>query len=603
MKKLFPSVLIALLLVAAYAPAVRNDFVWDDTALILRDPLIRSWRLIPEGFQHFLFTDATASDFYRPIQRLTYTLEYVAFGFRPAAFHATSIGCHVAAALALFLCAGELLRHCGVSERARRYIALASVIAWGLHPLHTSAVAYISGRADPLAAAFGFLGLYFGLRSLRASGGAMWGFTIAALVAFVLSALSKEAGLILLVAWMAVLLTQKNWKALGRAAVVAIFVGVIYLSLRMPAEHIPPPAKSNPPPLLVRPILVARAVAEYAGLILLPLNLQMDRDVETRPSGFSNESLSGAAWRELQTLAGIICIAAFGYWLVRAWRGDRALFVCLLLTLISYLPVSGIVLLNANVAEHWLYLPTAFLFLAVALSGARMFSKADNTQTRGVRLAIITLAAVWLVFLGARTFVRTFDWKDQRTFLERTIARGGDSPRMLINLGGLEMREGRLEEAKKHLQLALQKEPGQPFATINLAAVAVKGNDYKTARELLARAKEMPLVEAQAYELMAVLENKETGQVNPTRLRLASRTGPPNWQIQKRYVQLLDEIGATDRAIAELQHTLATQWYRADSWHLLAILQQKAGRTAEAAEALKMAKRFDVHLRETAYAP
>ena len=58
---------------ASYAPAVRNGFVWDDTALILRDPLIRSWRLIPEGFQHFLFTDATASDFYRPIQRLTYT--------------------------------------------------------------------------------------------------------------------------------------------------------------------------------------------------------------------------------------------------------------------------------------------------------------------------------------------------------------------------------------------------------------------------------------------------------------------------------------------------------------------------------------------------
>ena len=77
--------------VGAYAPAIRNGFVWDDTALILRDPLIRSWRLIPEGFQHFLFTDATASDFYRPIQRLTYTFDYAAFGFRPAGYHVTSI--------------------------------------------------------------------------------------------------------------------------------------------------------------------------------------------------------------------------------------------------------------------------------------------------------------------------------------------------------------------------------------------------------------------------------------------------------------------------------------------------------------------------------
>ena len=46
------------LVFAVYAPSLRNGFVWDDTALILRDPLIRSWRLIPEGFQHFLFTDA-----------------------------------------------------------------------------------------------------------------------------------------------------------------------------------------------------------------------------------------------------------------------------------------------------------------------------------------------------------------------------------------------------------------------------------------------------------------------------------------------------------------------------------------------------------------
>jgi hypothetical protein len=63
----------------------------------------------------------------------------------------------------------------------------------------------------------------------------------------------------------------------------------------------------------------------------LPINLHMERDVETRPSGFSNESLSHSAWRELQTLAGIICLAAFLYWLLRARRRDRAVFVALLL--------------------------------------------------------------------------------------------------------------------------------------------------------------------------------------------------------------------------------------------------------------------------------
>src|SRR6184192_1677921 len=95
--------LLVVLIFAAHAPALRATFVWDDTALVLRDPLIRSWRLIPEGFNHFLFTDATASNFYRPIQRLSYTMDYALTVFRPAVYHLTSISCHAAAAIALFL--------------------------------------------------------------------------------------------------------------------------------------------------------------------------------------------------------------------------------------------------------------------------------------------------------------------------------------------------------------------------------------------------------------------------------------------------------------------------------------------------------------------
>src|SRR5438309_2975668 len=108
-RMIISGVLVALIF-AAHAPALRATFVWDDTALVLRDPLIRSWRLIPEGFQHFLFTDATPSNFYRPIQRLTYTLDYAAFTFRPAGYHVSSILCHIGAALTLLLLSQELLR-------------------------------------------------------------------------------------------------------------------------------------------------------------------------------------------------------------------------------------------------------------------------------------------------------------------------------------------------------------------------------------------------------------------------------------------------------------------------------------------------------------
>jgi tetratricopeptide (TPR) repeat protein len=491
--------------------------------------------------------------------------------------------------LALLLLSEELLRLFGVEEWKRRRIAFLATLAWAIHPVHTAAVAYVSGRADPLAAACGFFGLYCAIRALRTKGSGRLLLLFGAGTLFLLAALSKETGLIFLALWGAILLLKKNWKALLPATATALFVAVIYLTLRLSAEHVPPPTLHAPAPLLVRPILAARAFAEYTGLILLPINLHMDRDVETHPEGPSEASANSAAWRELQTLLGILLVAATIYWLIRSRKQDAAIFCCLLLAAITYLPISGVVLLNANVAEHWIYLPTAFLFIAAAWAISRM----------AISKTVVTNAlAVWLVFLGVRTCLRTFDWKNPRVFLERTIAGGGDSVRMLINLAGLELHDGQVDSAKQHLEIALRREPEQPLAIINLAVVAIRQNDFVTAHDLLNRATKLPLVDAQAHELLAVLKFKETGEVDLLRFRLASRTGPPNWKIERRYIEALDENGMTPAAIAELRSCLATQWYRAESWQLLSALLTKVGRTDQAAEAKSRAEEYDVHFGE-----
>jgi len=594
-KKIWAGLFLLVVVFISYAPAVRNDFVWDDTALILRDPLIRSWRLIPEGFNHFLFVDATASDFYRPIQRLTYTIDYAAFAFKPGPYHVTSVLWHGLAAIALFLFAEEFLLSFGIEGRRARLFALVAALIWAIHPVQSAAVAYISGRADPLAAAFGFVGLFLLLRAASLMGSRKLLVLLVTGVAFLLSALSKESGLIFPLLGIVFFLIGKNWSNAWKTLVVTIFVGVIYFNLRAAAEHTPAPTLTPPPPLLVRPIIVSRAVAEYAGLILFPLNLHMDRDVETQPTGFNEASLAHAAWRELQTLAGLILIAAFFYWLWRSHKRNRATFVSLLFALITYLPVSGIVALNATAAEHWIYLPSAFLFLAAAIEIAALLETQASRRST-IATATTAVCAVWVLFLGARTFLRTLDWKNQRTFLERTIAHGGDSARMLINLAGLELTEGKLQDAAVHLHAALQKKPDQPLAIINLAAVALKQNDFKLARELLTRATQMPLVEGQAHEYLAILENKENGKADLMRMRLATRSGPPNWSIEKRYIQLLADTGANKAAIDELLTCLQPQWYRADSWKLLSELHAKLGHSDQAAKALAQARAYDVHL-------
>jgi tetratricopeptide (TPR) repeat protein len=174
---------------------------------------------------------------------------------------------------------------------------------------------------------------------------------------------------------------------------------------------------------------------------------------------------------------------------------------------------------------------------------------------------------------------------------------------MLINLAGLELTEEKLEDAAVHLHAALQKKPDQPLAVINLAAIALKQNDFKLARQLITRATQMPLVDAQAYEDLAVLENKENGKVDLIRMRLAARTGPPHWSIEKHYIQLLDQTGGTATAINELLTCLQRQWYRAESWKLLSDLHAKLGHATQAAGALEQARAYDVHLQTNAPEP
>ena len=592
MKRRFALLAIVIAVAAIYAPAVRNGFVWDDTALILRDPLIRSWQLIPEGFNHFLFVDATASNFYRPIQRLTYTIEYGLFMVRPAPYHLTNIALHAGAAMALLFFAETLFLSFAIPPRRSLCLASIASFIWAIHPVHSAAVDYVSGRADPLAAVFGFLGCYLALVSLRAEKRRRLFILAGAGLAFFASALSKESGLMFPVLSLVLLLALKNYRAALQLGVAAIFVAALYLSLRLAADHTVPPHFGTEPPLAARPITAARAIAEYTGLLLFPTNLHMDRSVQN--SFGSPADMSKAAWREMQTLAGISLLGCAIIAAIHARKRNPVVFVSLFLTAVSYLPMSGLFPLNSSVAEHWIYIPSAFLFLAATAAVSQLL-EALPLRPRSVR-ALGAVVVCWVAFLGLRTFVRGFDWRDQRTFLERTIAAGGDSARMLINLGALESGENQLGSARRHLESALRKEPDQPFAVINLAAVAVKENDFAAARQLLDRARQMPLVEAQAHELLAILESKENGRANLLRLRLAAHTGAPNWLIEKRYIRVLAETGAMAAAIHEAKTCLQNDWFRAETWQLLAQLLLKSGHKQEAAEALACANSYDVHL-------
>ena len=340
-------------------------------------------------------------------------------------------------------------------------------------------------------------------------------------------------------------------------------------------------------------------MAEYAGLLAFPLHLHVERDVETHPFGFANASLNAASWRELQTLAGLLVIVAWGYAL---WRTRRRPMISLplLLAVVTYLPVSGLITLNATVAEHWLYLPSAFLFLAGAGALESSGGSAGITLRSRVVLACLT---IWLLALPVRTFVRTFDWKDQRTFLTRTIAAGGDSARMWINLGGLELSEGHLEAARRALDRALKKEPDNPLALLNLAAVVIKQRDFSGARAISEenQGSAGALGARRGKSRRARKPGDRYGQ-SDAGFVWPRASGRPTGRSRQRYIKALADSSFPDRAIVELKTCPGVAPYRAESWQMMSELLARTGRPNEAAVALREAEANDVHLHDRAAA-
>jgi Flp pilus assembly protein TadD len=542
---------------------------------VLRDPFIRSWRLIPEGFRHFLFTDATASNFYRPVQRLTYTWDYAWFAFAPWGWHLTNILLHAAAAVMLFLFLEKVAF--AFTESRRSFSAAISALIWAIHPLQTSAVCYVAGRADLLAALFAFSGLYLAMRKTRAA-------TLGAALSFLCAMLSKESGATVLLIWLALLLfkQQKIWRWL----IVTVVVTSLYALLRFSAQHETPPQFTPPPSLAARPILAARAWAEYAGLLIAPVHLHMERDVLPFGHGDLGTTVRLARWREFQTLLGVALIGAFIAWARWAKRRESLVFTMLFAFLLAYLPISNLFPLNANVAEHWLYFPCAFLFATAVWTASRI----PLSKPAGM-----TLLLLWLGFLAWQTFTRNFDWRDQRTFLERNIAEGGDSARMLINLGLLETAENHPRIAIGHFTNALQRSPDQPFALLGLANAYLHERDFDQAREQLAKAEQNSFVRPKALQDLARLEFIQHGTHRLDLLREAVQLAPDDWSIQQVYVKELADAGQLRDAISYLRDLTERQPFRAESWRLLGDLWTMAKQPDSAQRAYQRAAALDVH--------
>src|SRR5262245_52031500 len=139
-----------------FLPGLAGGFVYDDLAMVVRNPRIASFAHLPEilGRPMLDFLDPeTASHvgYWRPVAGLALTLGYALGGGGPIGFHLVSLGLHLAATAVAFRLAWRLSKSTP--------IAFFAALLFAVHPTHVEGVSWISAINDPLFGLFALLAL------------------------------------------------------------------------------------------------------------------------------------------------------------------------------------------------------------------------------------------------------------------------------------------------------------------------------------------------------------------------------------------------------------------------------------------------------------
>jgi len=448
-----------LLLVAGatflvYVNTWGNAFVWDDQPLIVDNPAIKSWARLSTLWGSDLFPRDLSSHYYRPLQALTYLVDYQLWGLSPLGYHLTNTLLHAGVALLLYGLVSRVVR----SPRA----ALLAALLFAVHPIHTEAVTYLSGRSDPLSALCLLASLACFLQGDRARVTPWRGLSLAA---FALALLAREAALalVLLVVLVDLGVSRRDGEPLGvgwpgrlgrYGPYVAVLLGYLVLRTAVIGVHAPPAGPAQVP-LPLRLLTMLKVIVEYLGVLVVPLHLHMERRVAPA-GGLFEPAVVGSAL----VVAALVAAAVFGA--RRAWPvtvGVAWFFLALL-------PVSNLVPLATFMAEHWLYVPSMGLFLAAGWSLDRVI----ESGWRAPALGALVLA---LVAYGGLTVRRNTDWKDALTLYQATLREAPASARVYANLGWVYQDRGELEKAEAAYQQALALDPGAADPHNNL------GNIYR----------------------------------------------------------------------------------------------------------------------------
>jgi len=613
--RLVAPALIAVLLLVAYGNSFQVPLLLDDRAAISTNHSL----LHLDRFAEVLLPPRDSPTAGRPFLNFTFALNHAWSGEEVWSYHAVNLAVHILATLALFAVVRRTLELPSLRPRFGQdavVIAGVSALLWGLHPVQTESVTYLSQRAESLMGLFYLLTLYGFIRSMDSPMRLSW-MTFSVVVCFFGMA-TKEvmitAPVVVLIydcafcagsfsaAWVErgkyYAALAGSWLLLGGLMIVSRVDGRIGGDIGQNVEW------------WRYAVTEARVIVGYVGLALWPHPLVFD---------YGSEILATRIAAELPYVV-VIFGAVTGAAL--AWHRSKTFGFLLVVFFVLLAPTSSVVPIALQpMAESRMYLPLAtimtFLVGICYLWKGRVFMLG---------------AAIYALVLGTQTFIRNNVYRSELGLWADTVAKRPDSARAQNNLGWkLSLDPSRATEAIAHLEVALRLKPTMAEAHYNLATVLSKlpGRvpdafiHYERAVALLPSyteahaefAAELAKIPSRMPE--AILHYQEALRLNPgipevhynlanilamfpdraveavAHYEAALRVQPDFVEAHGNLADLLVRVGRMPEALSHYQKALQLRPNVAGLHEHFALALAREGRTDQAIEHLEIALRLD----------
>lgn len=473
-KDVLPAVLLSVLVVGAFLPALQCGFVdYDDQQYVYENPhVVRG--ITADGLRWLLTAEVGGN--WHPVTMLSHQIDCELFGLNPAGHHATSLVLHLVNVLLLYVCL--------VQMTGRIWPGLFVAALFAVHPLNVESVVWIAERKNVLSTLFLLLTVLLYIRYARRSS-IVWLVFMMACYQIGLMAKPMLVTLPLLLACLDYWPLDRIWRSAGGAfnAVKEQLLDklpLLCLAAANALATIKTQAESGSVVPLHRFSLTERVVLAVINYVTYPVRLFFPDNLcvlYPRPSNIN--------W--MLFFAALVMLAGFSVFAVRMRKRLPYLMSGWCWYLLSMLPVVGLISVGSqSTADRYAYVPLIGVFLIIGWAMADLAGKGAR-----IKMLVCAVSAGWVLVLVPLTRAQTGYWQSSRTLFERAVKICPQSHGMVQNLGQTLFKSGDVEAAIPYFRQAITLDPDNSNYLNNLGYALTLMGETAEAEKMLRRSLEI----------------------------------------------------------------------------------------------------------------